>query len=36
MSDWTKEPWAWIVMAPPAAAVLAGLATWWIAASGRA
>ena len=34
MSDWTKEPWAWIVMAPPAAAVLAGLATWWIAASG--
>lgn len=34
MSDWTKEPWAWIVMAPPAAAVLAGFATIWIAAAG--
>lgn len=34
MSDWTKEPWPWIVMAPPAAAVLAGIATFWIAASG--
>lgn len=31
MSDWTKEPWPWIVMAPPAAAVLAGIATLWIA-----
>src|SRR3970282_1329155 len=28
---WTKEPWPWIVMAPPAAAVLAGIATIWIA-----
>lgn len=34
MSSWTKEPWPWIVMAPPAAAVLAGIATFWIAASG--
>jgi uncharacterized protein len=34
MTPWYKEPWTWIVMAPPAAAVLAGLATWWIAASG--
>jgi hypothetical protein len=34
MTPWHKEPWAWFVMAPPAAAVLAGLATWWIAASG--
>jgi hypothetical protein len=33
MSDWTKEPWPWIVMAPPAAAVLAGIATIWIAAA---
>ena len=28
---WYKEPWPWIVMAPPAAAVLAGIATIWIA-----
>ena len=28
---WTKEPWPWILMAPPAAAVLAGIATIWIA-----
>lgn len=34
MSDWTKEPWPWILMAPPAVAVLAGIATFWIAASG--
>jgi hypothetical protein len=34
MTPWYKERWTWIVMAPPAAAVLAGLATWWIAASG--
>lgn len=31
MSHWTKEPWSWIVMAPPATAVLAGIATIWIA-----
>ena len=34
MSDWTKEPWPWILMAPPAAAVLAGIATLWIAVVG--
>jgi len=34
MTPWFKQPWPWIVMAPPAVAVLAGLATWWIAASG--
>lgn len=31
MSDWTKQAWPWILMAPPAAAVLAGIATVWIA-----
>jgi hypothetical protein len=31
MKPWYKEPWPWIVMAPPAAAVLAGIATLWIA-----
>ncbi len=31
MKPWYKEPWPWIVMAPPAAAVLAGIATIWIA-----
>ncbi|MDH4096645.1 MAG: FixH family protein [Betaproteobacteria bacterium] len=34
MTPWYRERWTWIVMAPPTAAVLAGLATWWIAASG--
>ena len=34
MNPWYKEPWTWIVMAPPVAAVLAGLATLWIAAAG--
>ena len=34
MNPWYKEPWTWIVMAPPAAAVLAGIATLWIAAAG--
>ena len=28
---WYQEPWPWILMAPPAAAVLAGIATIWIA-----
>ena len=31
MNPWYREPWPWIVMAPPAAAVLAGIATIWIA-----
>jgi hypothetical protein len=31
MTPWYKEPWPWILMAPPAAAVLAGIATIWIA-----
>ena len=35
MKPWYKEPWPWIVMAPPATAVIAGIATVWIAvASG--
>ena len=28
---WYREPWPWLLMAPPAAAVLAGAATVWIA-----
>ena len=28
---WYREPWPWILMAPPAAAVIAGAATVWIA-----
>ncbi|HEX9181818.1 MAG TPA: FixH family protein [Burkholderiales bacterium] len=28
---WYREPWPWILMAPPAAAVVAGAATIWIA-----
>jgi len=31
---WYKEPWPWMVMAPPAAAVLAGIATICIAVAG--
>jgi uncharacterized protein len=31
MRPWYKEPWPWILMAPPAVAVLAGIATVWIA-----
>ncbi|MDH3319828.1 MAG: FixH family protein [Betaproteobacteria bacterium] len=31
MTPWYKEPWPWILMAPPAVAVLAGIATVWIA-----
>lgn len=34
MNPWYKEPWPWIVMAPPAAAVVAGVITIWIAAAG--
>lgn len=30
---WYREPWPWIIAAGPAVAVVAGLATWWIAAS---
>ena len=28
---WYKEPWPWILMAGPAAAIVAGIATLWIA-----
>lgn len=28
---WYREPWPWLLMAPPAVAVLAGIATVWIA-----
>jgi len=30
---WYREPWPWILMAGPAAVVVAGFATLWIAAS---
>lgn len=30
---WYREPWPWILMAPPAVAVVAGIATIWIAAA---
>ena len=30
---WYREPWPWILMAGPAAAVVAGFATLWIAVS---
>jgi len=33
-TSWMREPWPWIVMAPPAVAVVAGLTTVWIAVSG--
>jgi hypothetical protein len=28
---WYREPWPWLLIIPPAAAVLAGIATIWIA-----
>ena len=31
MRPWYREPWPWILMSGPAAAVLAGSATLWIA-----
>ena len=31
MKPWYREPWPWIVMAPPAAAVVAGAVTVWLA-----
>lgn len=31
---WYREPWPWILMAAPATAIVAGAATFWIAASG--
>jgi hypothetical protein len=31
---WYREPWPWILMSGPAAAIVAGAATFWIAASG--
>jgi hypothetical protein len=33
MKPWYREPWPWILMAPPAAALAAGAATLWIAVS---
>jgi uncharacterized protein len=30
---WYREPWPWILMAGPAAVLVAGVATFWIAAS---
>lgn len=31
---WYREPWPWILMAGPAAVVVAGLVTVWLAVSG--
>ncbi|MEW6688865.1 MAG: FixH family protein [Pseudomonadota bacterium] len=31
MRPWYKEPWPWILMAPPGAAIAAGAATLWLA-----
>lgn len=31
MKPWYREPWPWIVMSGPAAVILAGAATIWIA-----
>jgi hypothetical protein len=31
---WYREPWPWILMAAPAAAVLAGAVTMWLAVNG--
>ena len=28
---WYREPWQWIIMAPPAAAVVAGMVMLWLA-----
>jgi len=30
---WYREPWPWIIMAPPAVAVIAGAITLWLAVS---
>lgn len=32
-TPWYREPWPWLLMIPPAVAVVAGLATLWIASS---
>lgn len=32
-NPWYREPWPWILMAGPAAVVVAGLVTYWIAAT---
>jgi hypothetical protein len=32
---WYREPWPWLLMAGPAAVVVAGAITTWIAVSGR-
>jgi len=34
MKPWYREPWPWILMSGPAAVIVAGTATAWIAASG--
>ena len=31
MAPWYKEPWPWILMSGPAAVIVAGIATTWIA-----
>jgi hypothetical protein len=31
MKPWYREPWPWILMSGPAAVVVAGVATTWIA-----
>jgi hypothetical protein len=31
-TPWYREPWPWLLMIAPAAAVVAGIFTWWLAA----
>jgi hypothetical protein len=33
MTPWYREPWPWLLMAGPAAVIVAGIATTWIAVS---
>jgi len=32
-TPWYREPWPWILMAGPAAVIVAGAVTYWLAAS---
>jgi hypothetical protein len=34
MKPWYREPWPWLLAVPPAAAIVAGAATIWLAAAG--
>jgi hypothetical protein len=34
MNPWYREPWPWLLMSGPAAVIVAGVATAWIAVAG--